>query len=159
MTNNDDITTYFSDLKTEGLLKANASKENIIAGFADVLKDFLRAVASKQNHLSGATAAKNMSFLMEQVARCEEQISWNELFTHAVEELKTLKLHDAKDIAIIEAAQAGLLVLVEASCTDSAARGRFLQRQKTFLSQIKQLETNQSSFVKETLSALNKTDK
>lgn len=114
--------------------KFYAKKEYILEDFTDVLRDLMRAISAENNYAGGLNRATyKMNHVNNKLKLCEEPITWHELFSYAVEQLRDLEKLDEYKIMHAFAAQAGMSMLAEMTCSDSATNGRVSKKQDNFV--------------------------
>jgi len=128
-------------MSTENSIKLNANKDFICGEFTEVLRDLVRSVAASEDCHGGIyRGAERMEFVEKLLAECEDDISWRDLFSAAIQQLRPERDWNDYDFPFIKAAQSGMSMLMEMTCHDNAARGRSSKRQSEFLMSIRRIE-------------------
>ena len=122
----------------EASLYANANRQVIGSLMAEVIRDLMRALSS--DHDTGYKASEKMNFVVDMLRRCEEPLSWHQLFSDAIAEMRESLPVDSFDKEYIRLAKRGVKYFVESSATDSAAPGRASRRQNEFRDSIRHIE-------------------
>jgi tetratricopeptide (TPR) repeat protein len=120
---------------SEAFLKANANREFIADQMADVFRELLRALSSDNG--SGYSAAEKMDFAGELLKRCDEPLSWWQLFDDAIKIIRASQSVDSYTADYMHIAKRGMKYFVESSATDNAAKGRAATRLRDLQQAIK----------------------
>lgn len=116
----------------EAFLCANANREFIVGEFADVVRSLVRAFASTESSRAISDAATRMEFVAELLKRCDDHITWYNMFSGAISEIHGCMPDDRIGGGYVHAGRAGTKYLIESSATDGAARGRASRRLQEF---------------------------
>ena len=126
-----------SENYSDAFIKANANKGFITANYTEHLRSLLRAISTLNESPGNVYAAvEQMSFVMKLIEQCDEKITYYDLFDHAVNEFRNAE-DDYSNM--LGAAQRGMSYFIEASCKDSAAKGRTSKKESSFFTSIKHI--------------------
>ena len=122
----------------ERFLQANANKEFICAEFTDVLRNLIRAVAMESEpSIAIHRATEQMGFVADLLERTEDVVTYKNLFTRAVEDLREIEARTDKEALLTSAALSGMSFIAEYTSDDSASRARLSRRRREFMEAIK----------------------
>lgn len=110
-------------------IRLNANRAFITNRFTEVLRDLVRAISIASSPDERIyTAADGMNFVGKLLAHYEEDISWSQLFSAAVENLRKWDADKRYEKPAFDAARTGMSLIAELSCTDNAAEGRISKK-------------------------------
>jgi hypothetical protein len=125
---------------SEAFLRANANPDFISHEFADVLRYLIRAWTSQNPTSATYRAAERMDFVTALLAQTEHKMNFYQLFSMALNHMRDDRIHSGIESEVHSTALAGVKMLVEESCQDTAARGRAANRRNNFMDGIKYVE-------------------
>ncbi|MBQ1498416.1 MAG: hypothetical protein IIZ38_08880 [Sphingomonas sp.] len=121
----------------EAFLYANANRDFISSELADVLRYLVRAMVADDPSSSLSGAAQKMSFVEDLLQRCQEPLTWYDLFQASVDDIRNGIPDDADEWRYIRAAKKGTKYLVEGSARDNLAAARASKAFDAFRNAIK----------------------
>jgi hypothetical protein len=125
------------DTFSEAFLCANANRQFIAPQMADVLLELIRDAASEDG--TGFKASEKMDFVSQLLQRCDEPLSWWNLFSDALGVLRANRRENGLDDEYLRAATRGIKYFAESSAGDPAARARASRRRDEFHASVNQL--------------------
>ncbi len=121
-----------------GFFAANANRQFIVGQMAEVIRNLMRAASSEQNN--SRKSSDQMEFVVQLLEHCDEPLTWYDLFSDAIAEIRANLGDRLYDKEYIYLAERGVKYFVESSATDSGASGRASRRRNELQDSIRQIE-------------------